>query len=133
MTKRSSKIWNAIAVIFWLVSFILSFNIHPGSPFIWLPDTLLLLGFCPLFIGMKARWLWLVFGIGNMFIGFVLLVALYLPEQSLSTYHLLDINMHMKLYHSYLAWLLIGILSTIIGVALLTVRLFAFVANHRPK
>ena len=111
-TKKSS----IAAIIFWIVSFILSFTVPPSSQFIWLPDTLLLLGFWPLFFGMRARWWWLVFGICNMFIGFVLLVSIFLPDQDLARYNMLAMKTHMKLYHPYLVWFLIGLFSTIISL-----------------
>ncbi len=133
MIKIPRKVLNISAIVCWIVSFILSCTVPPASPFIWLADTLLLIGFWPLLISMKARWLWLVFGICNVFIGFVLLVAIYLPEAELAKYHLLAVNTHMKLYHSYLAWLIIGILSTIVALVILTTSLAVWLSRYRNK
>ena len=112
-----------LAIIFWVLSFILAFRIQPGSRYIWLPDTLLLLGFSPLLIGCRARWLWLGFGIGNMVIGWAIALSTVVPEASLAPYHVVEIKKHLELYHPLIVWLLIGMLSTIIGTILLFISL----------
>jgi len=120
--KAPSKQSTILAIILWMLSLMLAFKIPPTSKYIWVPDSLLLLGFWPLLISSRARWLWLVFGICNIFIGFVLLVAIYLPEKALVAYNIVPINNHMKLYHPYLSWLLMGVVSTIIGAVRLLIH-----------
>jgi hypothetical protein len=82
-----------------------------------------LFGFWPLLIGSSARWLWLVFGICNIGIAFVLVVSNCIPDGDFAKYRLLETHTHLKLYHPYLVWLLMGALSTIIGIVLLISRL----------
>lgn len=109
-----------LASLLWVVGFLIAFIIPPGSHFIWVPDALLLFGFWPLLIGGRARWLWLVFGILNMIIGWHLAMSTVLDDAKFAPYHLVEIKKHLALYHPFMTWLLIGFVCTIIGL----IRLF---------
>ncbi len=108
-----------LAIFFWVLSFILSFKIPPSSHYIWVPDTLLLLGFVPLLIDSRARWLWLVFGVCNMVAGFTLTLSTCMPDAAFAAGHMVAIKKHLQLYHPFMVWLLIGFISIVIGVVLL--------------
>ena len=133
--KAPSKKLSILTIVTWIVGFILSFYVPPTSPFIWLPDTLLLLGFWPLFFAMRMRFFWLVFGVCNMFIGFVLYVAVFFPEKALEPYHMEAMKAHMNLYHPYWAWFLVGLVSSIVGLAIctssLSIWLFRKIKNRQ--
>lgn len=86
-----------IAIFFWVLSLILAFKIPPGSRYIWVPDALLLFGFYPLLIGSRARWLWLVFGVLNIIIGWHLAMSTVIPDANFAPYHLVEIKQHLAL------------------------------------
>ncbi len=124
--RKPSKRSTILAAVIWIISLILAFRIPPSSSFIWLPDALLLLGFYPLFISTKSPWLWFIFGLIDTFVGFMLLIVRSAPKEELVRLHVLEINAHMQSYHPYYVWTIIGILSTIIGLAQLQFRLFVW-------
>jgi len=110
-----------LAILFWVISFILAFKISPDSCYIWLPDSLLVFGFYPLLIGSRARWLWLVFGMGNILIGWMFVMSAVIPDTCFAPYHLIEIKKHLQLYHPYMVWLLTGVLSLLVGIIMLLI------------
>jgi len=109
------KIAALLSFVLWTLGFLLAFVIPPGSEWIWVPDTLLLVGFLPLLLSWRPAWPWLVFGFFNIFIGFVLQVAQFLPDTSLPG-EMPKIRRHLAEYHVPLAWILVGALSVVYGL-----------------
>ncbi|MBX9880059.1 MAG: hypothetical protein K2Y22_16495 [Candidatus Obscuribacterales bacterium] len=103
------------ACVIWLISFALSFVIPAGSPYIWLPDFLLLAGFVPLLVSYKPAWPWFVFGIGNVLIGFVLETAKHMPDNILPEYAR-PVQDHLIQMHVSMVWIKVGLLSIIYGL-----------------
>ncbi|MDP3507774.1 MAG: hypothetical protein Q8T09_07260 [Candidatus Melainabacteria bacterium] len=129
--KKKSLIATALSTSLWLMSIILAFQIPATSPLIWLPDSLLLLGFVPLLLLVKQSWLVLLFGLSNAFIGFFLLVLTHL-ESDKFVGEVLMMKQHLVTMHSPWAWLVIGLLVTVWGAIASTIdivklirRLFA--------
>ena len=118
-----------LAILFWALSGVLAFKIPCGSRYIWVPDTLLLLGFCPILIARRARWLWLGFGICNIIIGFTLAMAPVISDADFDLYHMVAIKKHLELYHPFMVWILIGFISTAVGIILLFVALIRSLAR----
>jgi hypothetical protein len=119
-----------LAIFLWVLSFILACKIQPGTRFIWVPDALLLFGFFPLLISCRARWLWLGFGLGNLFAGFTLVLANVIPDEKFVPYHVLDIKRHLDQYHPFMIWLFIGGLSAAIGIVLLSIKLILWLSKR---
>jgi hypothetical protein len=113
--KAPSKKSSIIAAIIWVISIVLAFKIPAGNSLIWLPDTLLLVGFFPLFISVRSPWLWLSFGLLDVFIGVILLIALSAPQEELARRNLVEMNAQMQSYHPYYVWALVGVVSIIIA------------------
>ncbi len=131
--KLFKKKSSLLAVLLWTMSFILAFRIPPHSQYIWIPDALLLLGFFPLLIAGRARWLWLAFGLGNLVVGATLALAICIPDRLFEPYHMAQMNAHLRLYHPYLVWLLISLLSAVIGVILLIISLASWLIKIADK
>ena len=131
--KRSSKLgW--LAVFLWVVGFGLAFVIAPGSPYILVPDGLLLVGFWPLLIANRCRWLWLVFGVFNTFIGFVLLVVRFMPDKEFSfDPKVLATKTHLGQYHEPFTWMIVGVISAVIGLVLIVIGLVRWLVRKTRK
>jgi len=140
--KKSGTKWATISsAALWVVGFLLLLVVPAGSPFVWVSDALLLLGFFPLLILWKPSWPWLVFGVLNIVIGFVLLVATYLPVESLtsemakarqqlveqkspyaavfsetSAQQMAHVHTHVIKQHSSWTWMIFGVISVIYGL-----------------
>jgi hypothetical protein len=113
MTRNAIATWSSCAI--WILGFLLALVIPPSSKLIWIPDTLLLVGFFPVLFVWQPGWPWLIFGIGNMFIGFVLQVAFFLPDTGLPQ-TMVPVRAHLAQYHVPMIWILTGIGSTIYGI-----------------
>ncbi len=121
------------SAVIWTASFFLSFVIPPGSPLIWVPDTLLLLGFVPLLFIWKPAWPWLVFGFCNIGIGFVLAVTPFLDD-SLLPGELPKVRQHLAEFHVPLVWILLGAASVLYGLVRLVRGLISWLhARTRKK
>ena len=103
-----------LSAMLWTASFFLAFVIPSNSPYLWLPDTLLLVGFVPLLLVWKPTWPWFVFGVCNVVIGFALAVARYLPDADLPA-HMPKVRQHLAEFHVPLVWILLGAASMIYG------------------
>jgi hypothetical protein len=105
----------ALSTVLWILGFVLAFVVPKGSPFFWVPDFLRLIGFWPLLWLPKPSWPWLVFGVLNVLIGFVLQMAAFLPETNFTAQMIL-VKKHLAEQHSPLTWILVGFVSLLIGV-----------------
>ena len=99
----------------WVVSFALLFVLKPDNPWVWTSDTLLLAGFWPLLFAWRPGWTWLIFGVLNMVIGFLLEVAHHLPAEHFPP-AALPLREHVLAMHPMMVWLIIGFLSAVFGL-----------------
>lgn len=120
------------ACVIWLISFALSFVVQPGSPYIWLPDFLLLAGFLPLLISYKPAWPWFVFGIGNVIIGFALETARQMPDGTLPAYTT-GVQNHLNQMHVSMVWIRVGLLSIIYGLVRVAKRTCLWLIKKSKK
>lgn len=149
--------WATISsAVLWIVGFLLLIVVPADSPFVWVSDALLLLGFFPLLILWKPSWPWLVFGVLNVVIGFALLVATYLPVEALtsemakahqqlveakspyaaafsetSSAQMAHIHTHVVKQHSPWTWMILGVISTIYGVIRMIKNTIKWVAQKK--
>lgn len=113
------KIGAISSCVLWVLSILLSFAIPGTSPWIWLPDATLLIGFFPLLFAWSPSWPWLVFGVLTLGIGFLFLVFSfiadsYFPVQLHAGKH------HLEQYHPWWIWVLLGAGATIYGAGRMT-------------
>jgi hypothetical protein len=104
-----------LSAVLWTLGFFLAFVFPPNSPWIWLPDTLLLLGFFPLLLIWNPAWPWIAFGVLNVMIGFVLEVAKYLPDDKLPGEMPL-VREHLAEFHVPWVWFIVGAVSVVYGI-----------------
>jgi hypothetical protein len=132
--KKSHRMASILATVLWVVGFALAFVIPKTSPWLWLSDGLLLLGFWPLLWTYRTRWLWLIFGALNAGIGFILLVAQYIPDEYFSGHgDVLKVKAHLAEYHFPWAWILIGLVSFLIGFVRVLIALVAWIRMRNSK
>lgn len=117
--KRSHRTAAIVSCVLWVVSLILSFTIPPTSPYIWVPDVFLLIGFIPLLFSWSPSWPWLVFGFLNFAIGSFLLLLSCLddapfPKELHAGKH------HIVEYHPWAPWMILGLLAALFGVGRIT-------------
>ncbi len=120
----------------WVLSLILAFTIHPGEPLIWLPDTLLLLGFVPLLLLWHRWWLTLLFGLFNGGIGFFLLLlsCFNLSDFPAETRSVVGPGIeHLVNYHNCWTWMVLGVISAAVGLLHLLVKICRFVLSKSPS
>lgn len=117
--SRGHKIAGWLSVILWVVGFGLAFVIKPHTPLIWVPDALLLAGFFPLLYIWSPSWPWIIFGLLNLGIGWVLLIAFYLPPNELKP-DMLKLRDHLADYHAPFTWMYVGVFSMVYGVVRMT-------------
>lgn len=131
--SRKAKIAGIVSCVLWVAGFGLAFVIPPGSPFIWVPDTLLLLGFVPLLLLWRFSWPWIVFGLFNFGIGFVLLLLDCLPD-SVFPAELHAGKHHLSQYHDWRTWQLCGLLSFVYGTGRMTKNIVLWsIAKSKQK
>jgi hypothetical protein len=132
--KKSHRVASILATILWVVGFALAFIIPKTSIWLWLSDGLLLFGFWPLLWTYRARWLWLAFGLLNMGIGFILLVSQYISDEYFAGHaDLLKMKAHLAEYHFPWAWILIGFVSSLIGLVRIAIALVAWMKARGKK
>ena len=130
--KPNKKSAALIATILWVLGFLFAFVFPKGSPFLWFSDAFLLLGFWPLLFAARARILWILFGVFNFGIGAVLLVTQYLGDENFAgRKDVLLVKAHLAEYHFPYVWLLVGILSVIIGLVASTVAVLGWMKKRR--
>ena len=152
----ASKIAGIVSAILWILGFALAFVIPAESPLMWVPDALLLIGFLPLLFFWKPSWPWLVFGILNVVIGFVLLVGNFIPVNTLTTEmkkaeaqltaqkspyasvfsetsaeQMAHVHTHLVKQHSPWTWMLVGVFSTIYGIVRMIKNLIKWAAKKK--
>ncbi len=127
------KVATISSCVLWVLSIILSFTVPSTSSLIWLPDATLLVGFFPLLFVWSPSWPWLVFGVCNLGIGFLLLMFSCIPDdpfpQALRTgkHHLAD-------FHRWEIWILLGGLATTYGGVRLSKNIVhMIIARGKPK
>lgn len=118
--KKKIAAWTACGL--WVLSLGLSFAIPPTSPLIWIPDTVLLLGFFPLIWICPYSLVWIAFGILTAFIGSFLLLLTCIPNEALpADTH--AIKKHLLEFHPCWSWMLLGLFATIAGIIKLIINL----------
>ena len=132
--KKTNKFLSFLTVFIWLASFALAFVIPPTNRLIWVPDALLLIGFWPLLVTHRCRWLWIVFGVLNLFIGYVLLVTRSIPDDSFRfDAKVLATKQHLTLYHESFVWMEIGLISALLGVVMLIAEFIVYMVEKPGK
>lgn len=131
-TKRPShgKAAGYLSAVLWIAGFLLAFVVPAASPFIWVPDTLLLAGFLPLLVFWRPAWPWLAFGVLNVFIGVVLFVAQFLPDSELPG-EMPRVRQHLAELHVPLVWVLFGVFSFLFGLVRIVRGALAFLGRRR--
>lgn len=152
----ASKIAGIVSAVLWILGFALAFVIPADNPLMWVPDALLLIGFFPLLFFWKPSWPWLVFGVLNVIIGFVLLVGTFIPVETLtsemnkareqltaqkspyasvfsesSTQQMAHVHTHLVKQHSPWTWMIIGIVSTIYGIVRMIKNMIKWAAKKK--
>lgn len=130
--SRAAKIAAISSTVLWILGFALAFVVPAASPFGWVPDAMLLVGFFPLLYAWRPGWPWLVFGILNIIIGFLLLVAFYIPDTNF-TPDMIAVRKHLAEQHSPFTWMTIGILSALFGVVRMTIHLAQWIRARSNK
>ena len=129
-TAEGKNIFAAVlSAIIWATSFFLSFVLTGKSPYLWVPDALLLLGFAPLLFAWRPAWPFFVFGILNVLIGFVLELVKVMPDSDLPL-EIQPVKHHLATMHVGIVWILSGAISIIYGAIRLTKN---FVAKQIKK
>ena len=118
------------STILWVAGFGLAFVIPAGSPLIWVPDSLLLLGFIPIMLAFRPIWPWFVFGLCNTFIGIVLDVARYLPD-NVQTAEMQKVRRHLAELHVPFVWVAFGVLAVLYGTGRLARTCVMWIRSRR--
>lgn len=126
--SSKKKIAGILSVILWTVGFLLLFVLPPAHPLVWTSDALLLAGFWPLLFIYRAGWTWLIFGVLNAAIGFILLTVSFIAPSDFQTAfdslppsqrHLTDgffaTREHLLQMHNCWTWMVIGLISALFG------------------
>jgi len=134
MTEKSgiskrTKLGTILSTALWLIGFILLFVLKPNSSLVFLSDTFLLIGFWPLLFVWRAGWTWLVFGLLNIFVGFFLELARFLPTDSMTpamkaAYE--QATVHVIPMHPAIVWILIGAASALFGLVRVSITIWRF-------
>ncbi|MBX9941504.1 MAG: hypothetical protein K2Y32_19730 [Candidatus Obscuribacterales bacterium] len=120
--KPRRALWATIvSTLLWVASIVLAFVIKPGA-MIFIPDSLLLLGFVPLLWLWHRWWLTLCFGILNAAIGFFLLILAFLPREPFPPESLPMLD-HLIDWHSPWAWMVIGGACALYGTSHLLIKI----------
>ena len=128
---KAKKIGGIASCVIWITGIGLAFLIPPKSPWIYVPDTLLLLGFFPLLYLWRFSWPWIVFGLLNVGIGILLQVIEY-SEDTLFPADLLKPKHHLAEYHPATVWWFSGIIATMFGVGRLIKNLVEIIRRKKP-
>ncbi len=104
-----------LSAFLWVAGAAAMFFIDSKSKCPWLPDFLLLVGFCPLLFYWRPSWPWFLFGILNIVIGVELSLARLLPLTAFPSY-LLAVRQYLIEHHPIDPWLLVGLTSILYGV-----------------
>ena len=127
-----AKVAAIASTVLWILGFGLAFVIPARSPFGWVPDGMLLVGFFPLLYAWRPGWPWVVFGVLNTVVGFLLLIAFYIPDTNF-TNEMIIVRKHLAEQHSPFTWMTIGIASTIFGIVRMTIHLFQWIKARSDR
>ncbi len=127
-----ARIAGVLSTVFWVLGIVLTISVPAWSRFVFLGDALLLIGFCPLLWLWKPGWPWIIFGLLNTFIGFVLEIAYYLPDTTF-TYEMKVVRNHLRDQHSAITWILIGVVSAIYGIGLTAFQIYQWCVRRAAK
>lgn len=131
--SRKAKVAGILSCVLWVLGFALAFVIPPTNPLIWVPDSLLLLGFLPLLFIWRFSWPWILFGLFNCGIGFILLLIEYIPDSAFPA-EIARGKQHLVQYHSWMAWMIFGILTFVYGVGRMSKNLVLWsIARSKAK
>lgn len=122
--------WSACAL--WVLSIVLSFAIPPSSSLIWIPDTVLLLGFLPLLYICRFSLVWILWGVLTTFIGWFLLLLTCIPDSSLPVQSI-GIKHHLAEYHPCWSWQILGIVVTVTGIIRLSINLVKMLISKKQS
>lgn len=131
-TKGRKKFAVWISCALWGLSILLSFSIPTSSNLIWLPDTVLLLGFFPLIWICPFSLVWIAFGLLTAFIGSFLLLLINIPDSALPA-ATLPVKKHLAEFHPWWSWLLIGVLVTICGAMRMLINIVRHFARKNKS
>lgn len=130
--KSRRGLWATIvSTLLWVASIVLAFVIKPGA-MIFIPDSLLLLGFLPLLWLWHRWWLTLSFGVLNAAIGFFLLILAFLPREPFPPEALPMLD-HLIDWHSPWAWMIIGGACALYGTSHLLIKLGRWLVRKLSK
>lgn len=132
--SKRTKLGTILSTVLWLIGFILLFVFKPNDPLVFLSDTLLLIGFWPLLFAWKAGWTWLVFGFLNIFIGFFLELAKFLPTDTMPSAMQVAYEKakeHIISMHPAIVWILIGAVSALFGLFRVSKTIWRFFKNRK--
>lgn len=134
--SRRTRIGTILSTVLWAVGFVLLFVIKPDNPLVFLSDTFLLIGFWPLLFAWRAGWTWLVFGLLNIFIGFFLELAKFLPTDTMTptmqaAYE--QAKTHVICVHPALVWILIGAASALFGLVRIGITIWRYLKSRKSK
>jgi hypothetical protein len=127
---RSGQIAGIASCAIWVMGIGLAFLVPPGSPYIYVPDMLLMLGFYPLLFFWRFSWTWIIFGILNFGIGILLMVIQYSPD-NLFPPELLKPKHHLADYHPAVIWTTTGIVAFAFGIGRLAKNLYLMIRKKR--
>ncbi len=130
--RGAAKVAAIASTVLWILGFALAFVVPATSPFGWVPDGMLLVGFFPLLYAWRPGWPWLVFGVLNVCIGFLLLVAAYIPDTNF-TRDMIIVRKHLAEQHSPFTWMTIGVVSTIFGITRMSAHLIEWIMARAKK
>jgi hypothetical protein len=129
---KRAKAAGVISCVLWILGFALSFVIPGKSTFTWVPDTLLLVGFFPVLLVHPAGWTWLIFGILNVAIGFILEIGYQLPDDVFPV-EVNTLRKGLQATHPTLVWILLGAVCTVYGVFRIIKTIIRFIAKRASK
>jgi hypothetical protein len=129
--KKKSAATIASAIL-WILGFGLAFVIPGNSNYMWVPDTFLLLGFFPVMYVYPAGWTWVVFGILNTAIGFILEIGYHLPDDQISP-EVNTLRKGLQATHPTLVWILLGVACTIFGIVRMAKNTYQFFRRRAQK
>jgi hypothetical protein len=120
--RSTHRLLEILACVIWIIGFFVSFACKPGTPWVALPDTLLLLGFIPILFVFHRWWWWTSFGVLTAFMGMVLEVTKHLPDNSLPQV-VWPVKHHLSEMHISIIWILFGMLTFAYGLVFLMVSM----------
>lgn len=132
-TRSGARLASLLSIVLWVVGLGLAFVVPPKSPYIWVPDALLLAGFWPLLYIWRPGWPWLVFGLMNVGIGMILLIASFVKDEDFPSQQLVPMNHHLRDYHAPFTWMYIGLFSIAFGLVRMARHFIAWILERKKR